>query len=109
MVDCVFCKLASGAIPVVAVFEDEQALAFNDLNPQAPTHLLVIPRQHFADVTAVPTELLGHLLHVAAGLGERRLPGGFRVVANTGRDGGQTVQHVHLHVLGGRLMGWPPG
>ena len=107
--DCLFCKIAAGVISVKFVYEDDRALAFADINPQAPVHLLIIPREHFADVTAVPAELLGHLLHVAAGLGKQQLPGGHRILANTGPDGGQTVQHVHLHLLGGRHMGWPPG
>jgi histidine triad (HIT) family protein len=109
MSDCLFCKIANGTIPVTPVYADDRVLAFNDIHPQAPTHLLVIPREHFADVTQVPAELLGHLLHAAASLGHQKLPEGFRVVANTGHDGGQTVQHVHLHLLGGRHMGWPPG
>jgi histidine triad (HIT) family protein len=109
MSECVFCRIASGAVPVKPLLEDERALVFADLNPQSPTHVLVIPREHFADVTEVPAELLGHLLHMAARFAESKLPGGHRIVANTGADGGQTVQHVHLHVMGGRAMGWPPG
>ena len=109
MGDCVFCKIAAGTIPVKALFEDERVIAFADNNPQAPAHYLVIPKNHFADVTEVPEDLLGHLLQSAAALAKRELPGGHRIVANTGDDGGQTVPHVHLHVLGGRAMGWPPG
>ena len=107
--ECVFCRIGAGEIPVEPVWSDALALAFADRNPQAPTHLLVIPREHFEDVTQVPEELLGHLLHAAARLAEERLPRGHRIVINTGPDGGQTVQHVHLHVLGGRAMHWPPG
>ena len=107
--DCLFCKIAGGTIAVQPVWQDDRALAFADIHPQAPRHFLVIPREHFADVTAVPDTLLGHLLHSAAALAKRELPGGHRIVANTGADGGQTVAHVHLHVLGGRPMGWPPG
>ena len=107
--DCLFCKIAGGQIPVKAVWKDDRALAFPDINPQAPHHFLVIPREHFANVTEVPDTLLGHLLHAAAGLAKRELPGGHRIVVNTGVDGGQTVSHVHLHVLGGRHMSWPPG
>ena len=109
MSDCIFCKIGKGEIPVTAVAEDALSKAFPDAHPQAPTHLLVIPKQHYAHVEEVPAELLGHLLHVAARLGESRLPGGHRIVINTGKDGGQTVPHLHLHVLGGRPMGWPPG
>jgi histidine triad (HIT) family protein len=93
----------------MVLHQDERCIVFPDINPQAPTHFLVIPKEHFADVTEVPADLLGHLLHVTAGLAKKMLPGGHRVVANTGADGGQTVQHVHLHVLGGRPMHWPPG
>lgn len=107
--DCLFCRIVSGSIPVQPLWQDEDALAFSDINPQAPTHFLVIPRKHFANVTAVPEALLGHLLHEAAALARQKLPGGHRIVINTGPDGGQTVGHIHLHVLGGRHMGWPPG
>lgn len=109
MSGCIFCRIGAGEIPVNAVAEDARLKAFADAHPQAPTHLLVIPKQHYAHVEEVPAELLGHLLHAAAQLGESRLPGGHRIVINTGDDGGQTVHHLHLHVLGGRPMGWPPG
>jgi len=109
MTDCLFCKIANHTIPVKAVFEDELTLIFPDINPQAPTHLLVIPRQHFSDVAQAPATLLGQVLKTAADIGERDLPGGFRIVINTGGDGGQTVNHLHLHLLGGRHMTWPPG
>ena len=105
---CLFCRIAAGEIAAKKMFEDELSVVFADVNPQAPTHVLVIPREHFADVTEVPAALLGHLLDVAARQG-KMLAGGFRIAINTGPDGGQTVQHVHLHVLGGRPMGWPPG
>ena len=107
--DCLFCRIASHAIPVNAVHEDAVCLAFPDINPQAPTHLLVIPKQHFGHVEAAPAETLGHVLRVAAALGKERLPDGHRIVINTGAHGGQTVGHLHLHVLGGRHLGWPPG
>ena len=106
---CIFCKIADHSIPVTVVFEDDSAIAFADQHPQAPTHLLVVPKQHFANVTEPDATLLGHLLHTAGGLGRKLLPGGHRIVVNTGGDGGQTVEHLHLHVLGGRHMGWPPG
>jgi len=109
MTDCLFCKIASHDIPVKAVFEDDLCLVFPDINPQAPKHLLVIPKQHFANATKASASLLGHILKVAADIGERELAGGFRIVINTGDHGGQTVDHLHLHLLGGRDMHWPPG
>ena len=109
MTDCLFCKIAAHEIPVKAVFEDDLCLIFPDINPQAPTHLLVIPKQHFDNVTQAGDALLGHVLKAAATVGESTLPGGFRVVINTGADGGQTVGHLHMHLLGGRHMTWPPG
>lgn len=111
--DCLFCKIASGVIPVTRIYENDHVLAFPDINPQAPTHLLIIPKQHFASLaqtSAAETELLGELLlaanHVAQ---QQHLGNGFRTVINTGPDGGQTVEHLHLHLLGGRQMHWPPG
>ncbi len=109
MTDCLFCKIAQHTIPVKAVYEDEICLVFPDINPQAPTHLLLIPKEHFANVTEPADSLLGHLLKTAAFVGQRDLPEGFRIVINTGADGGQTVEHLHLHLLGGRPMTWPPG
>lgn len=111
--DCIFCRIVSGGIPANKVFEDEQCLAFRDLHPVAPTHVLVIPREHIRSTAhAVETQgpLLGHLMLTAAKVAEQEgLANGFRLVANTGADGGQTVDHLHLHVLGGRPMAWPPG
>jgi histidine triad (HIT) family protein len=111
--DCIFCKIASGAIPAPRLYEDDDVLAFADLNPQAPTHVLVIPKQHLkslAETEAGHSELLGKLLHAATAVARRQgLDKGYRVVINTGEDGGQTVSHLHLHVLGGRAMHWPPG
>jgi histidine triad (HIT) family protein len=109
MSECIFCKIAAHQIPVKAVYEDEHSIAFADVNPQSPTHLLLIPKQHIANVNAGSAEMLGHLLKEAANLAERELPDGFRLVINTGGDGGQTVHHLHLHILGGRPMTWPPG
>jgi histidine triad (HIT) family protein len=111
--ECIFCKIVRGEIPAKLVHEDDRALAFADLHPQAPTHLLVIPREHIASL-AEATEghlaLLGHLQLVAAKVARHAgLAQGFRVVSNIGADGGQTVGHLHVHVLGGRAMGWPPG
>jgi histidine triad (HIT) family protein len=109
MTDCIFCKIARHEIPVKAVFEDDALLVFPDAHPQAPAHLLVIPRQHFPNAAQAPAPLLGALLKAAADVGERELPAGFRIVVNTGPDGGQTVDHLHLHLLGRRPMSWPPG
>ena len=111
--DCVFCKIAEGTIPAKKLYEDDEVLAFADVAPQAPVHILVIPRQHVVSLGHTAREdapLLGRLLTAAAELGSREGQGnGFRIVINTGRDGGQTVSHLHLHVLGGRAMHWPPG
>jgi histidine triad (HIT) family protein len=112
-IDCLFCKIVEGKIPSNRVYEDDLCMAFPDINPQAPTHLLIIPKQHIssqARAIAEHTPLLGHLMAVAADLARmRNLDRGYRVVINTGEDGGQTVNHLHLHLLGGRPMAWPPG
>jgi histidine triad (HIT) family protein len=111
--DCLFCKIAAGAIPSKKVFEDERAFAIVDIRPQAPVHVLVIPKKHVASLAetgANDKELLAHLLEVARELAvERNLGQGYRVVINTGPNGGQTVDHLHLHLIGGRAMHWPPG
>lgn len=111
--DCIFCKIVAGEIPATKIFEDERAIAFKDLHAQAPTHFLVIPRQHIdslAAATVADTALLGHLTTTAARVAaQQNLTEGYRVVVNTGSNGGQTVSHLHLHVLGGRQMHWPPG
>lgn len=109
MTECIFCKIAAHTIAVDSLYEDEQCLAFADMAPKAPTHLLFIPKQHFANIASAPGPTLGHLLRTAATFAESKLPQGFRIVVNTGNDGGQTVHHLHLHVLGGRAMSWPPG
>jgi histidine triad (HIT) family protein len=109
MPDCLFCKIAANQIPVKRLDEDDLSLAFPDIGPQAPTHILLIPKQHFARAAEAPADLLGHLLARATTIAERDLPGGYRIVINSGDDGGQTVHHLHLHILGGRPMGWPPG
>jgi len=110
---CLFCKIADGSIPSTRVYEDEQCLAFADINPQAPVHLLIIPRKHIASLAKATTEdnaLLSHLLWTAAEIArEKKLDAGYRVVINIGENGGQTVDHLHLHLLGGRHMTWPPG
>ena len=110
---CLFCKIIDGSIPSTCVYEDEECIAFADIHPQAPAHLLVVPRKHIAshaEATSEDTPLLGHLLARVADLARQRgLTKGYRTVINTGDDGGQTVDHLHLHVLGGRHMAWPPG
>ncbi len=111
--DCIFCRIASGEIPARIEYQDSSCIAFQDANPQAPVHLLVIPREHIGSAREVreDTEVLfGHLHHVAAKLADKlKLADGYRAVMNTGAAAGQTVFHVHLHLLGGRAMNWPPG
>ena len=114
MTDCPFCAIASGAITADVVFSDDDVVAFRDLNPQAPVHVLVIPRAHHAtaaEVASLAPTLAGRLLEVA-GLVARQegvADSGYRVVTNTGEGAGQSVLHAHLHVLGGRGLAWPPG
>jgi histidine triad (HIT) family protein len=113
-VDCIFCRIAAGEIPCNPVLENEHVIAFHDLNPQAPVHVLVIPKRHVENVaSAAPTdaELLGRVLLACREAAERCgvAAGGYRVALNSGADGGQTVAHLHAHVLGGRHLGWPPG
>ena len=112
--DCLFCKIVDGSIPATRVYEDESVIAFRDIHPQAPVHLLVVPKRHIQSLaeTENPHDevLLGHLLAAVATIArEEKLEKGYRVAINTGPDGGQTVDHLHLHLLGGRHMGWPPG
>jgi histidine triad (HIT) family protein len=114
MPDCLFCKIIDRKIPASIVYEDDRLIAFNDINPQAPTHVLIVPKRHVAtlnDLTAEDDQLVGELIRRAAGIaGERGIStGGYRTVFNTNRDSGQTVFHIHLHLLGGRGMKWPPG
>ncbi len=114
MNDCIFCAIAAGDVAADRVHEDDEVVAFRDTNPQAPTHILVIPREHIksaAELTPAQDPLWGRLLHVAQqiAVSEDIAASGFRLVTNVGRNGGQTVNHLHLHLLGGRPMGWPPG
>ncbi len=114
MTDCLFCKIVNREIPASIVYEDERLLAFNDINPQAPTHLLVIPKRHIpslVDLTPGDDGIVGELVRRAASIaGERGIAAdGFRTVFNTNAGAGQTVFHIHLHLLGGRAMHWPPG
>jgi histidine triad (HIT) family protein len=117
--DCLFCRLVAGEIPADVVHETDRVLAFRDINPQAPTHVLVIPKDHHATVgalAAADADLLGAVVsvaHTVAGqeglVDDGGAEPGYRIVTNTGSRAGQTVHHVHLHVLGGRHLGWPPG
>ena len=115
MADCIFCKIAHGEIPSTKVYEDDTVLAFRDLDPQAPEHVLVIPKKHLSSVLdfgAEDRELAAHILTDVVPALARMLgidAGGFRLVTNTGTDGGQTVGHLHFHLLGGRSLTWPPG
>ncbi len=114
MEDCIFCKIVNKDIPAELIFEDERILAFNDSNPQAPIHILIIPKEHFASLNDIPEEkkeLLSHILlrarQIAQNIGIEEK--GYRIVLNTARDSGQEVFHIHFHLLGGRRMTWPPG
>jgi histidine triad (HIT) family protein len=114
MSDCLFCAIVAGDIPADVVYSDDVTIAFRDLNPQAPTHVLVIPREHYADAGeagSADAALGGALLSAAAKVAEQEgvAVDGYRIVANTGVGAGQTVFHAHLHVLGGRPLTWPPG
>jgi histidine triad (HIT) family protein len=114
MTDCLFCKIVAREIPGSIVYEDDHVLAFNDINPQAPTHVLLVPKRHIAsldDLTPGDDQIVGELARRAAAIARDRgiSPGGYRTVFNTNRDAGQTVFHIHLHLLGGRPMKWPPG
>jgi histidine triad (HIT) family protein len=114
MSDCLFCKIRDGQVPAKVVYRDEHCLAFEDINPQAPMHVLVIPNKHIAtvnDISAEDREVAGHLFVAAAKLAKERgyAEEGYRVVMNNGRAAGQTVFHIHLHVLAGRHLSWPPG
>lgn len=111
--DCLFCKMAAGEIPVNKVYEDDTVLAFYDIDPQAPVHFLVIPKRHIASpacITEQDAALIGHIYAVIAQLAkELKLENGYRVVSNCGKDGGQSVPHLHFHVLAKRSLKWPPG
>lgn len=110
---CLFCRIVSGEIPSTRVFEDEQCVAFRDLNPQAPTHVLIIPREHFASLDEATPEqesVIGHAVRAASTIAAQEgLTDGYRTVINTGADAGQSVFHLHVHLLGGRPLAWPPG
>ena len=110
--DCLFCNIAKKEIPSDIVYEDENVLAFKDINPQAPVHIVIIPKEHYANILEVDenSDTFKHLIKAAQKISkELNLDDGFRLVINTGEEGGQTVNHLHLHLLGGRFMEWPPG
>ena len=111
--DCLFCKIAAGQIPSQKLYEDDKVLVFRDIDPQAPFHALIIPKEHIASAGAITREnsaIVAYIFEIAAKLAaEHALTGGFRLVTNCGADAGQTVPHLHFHMLAGRLLGWPPG
>ena len=110
MESCIFCKIASGEMPTPFVYEDDRVVAFRDIQPQAPVHILLVPRRHIPSLPeAHDPQLLGHLLLAARQAAEKVGLKQYRLVINTGPDAGQSVFHLHLHVLGGRKMAWPPG
>jgi histidine triad (HIT) family protein len=114
MADCLFCRIIHRDIPASIVYEDDRVLAFNDINPQAPTHVLIVPKAHIAtlnDLSSDDDQVVGELVRRAAAIAKERgiSAGGFRTVFNTNREAGQTVFHIHLHLIGGREMHWPPG
>ncbi len=113
MSNCLFCKIAAGEIPATIVYRGSNALAFRDITPQAPTHILVIPTKHITSVATMQpgdVDLVGGLIATAARIAESEdLHHGYRLVINTGSQGGQSVDHLHVHILGGRQMTWPPG
>lgn len=114
MQDCIFCKIAEGGIPCKKAYEDDKSLAFFDINPQAPVHILIIPKTHIPSVNALTEEnagIVSHLLMVSKDLAKEHglSEDGYRLVINTGAAAGQTVHHIHIHLLGGRNLGWPPG
>jgi len=113
-VDCLFCRIVRREIPASIVYEDDRVLAFNDINPQGPTHVLVVPKQHIASLNDLSPEhdaIVGEVVRRAAAIAKSRGidAAGFRAVFNTNRDAGQTVFHIHLHLIGGRPLEWPPG
>lgn len=114
MDDCVFCKIVNKEVPSSLVFEDKKMIAFDDINPQAPIHILLIPKEHFTSLNEIPEEkkdALSHLLLKARQIAREKeiAENGYRIVLNTAKDSGQEVLHIHFHLLGGRQMHWPPG
>ncbi|GAA0115771.1 histidine triad nucleotide-binding protein [Clostridium senegalense] len=114
MSDCIFCKIAKGEIPSQKVYEDDKVLVFNDINPEAPVHVLVIPKEHIVSankITEENSDIISHIFVVINKIAKelKIAEDGFRIVNNIGKNGGQTVGHMHFHVLGGRNLAWPPG
>jgi len=113
MSDCLFCKIADGDIPSNKAYEDDKVLAFHDIDPKAPVHILIIPKKHITSVAQTAEEdfeIYAHIIRVAKQLAEKfDLGKGYRIVTNVGEEGGQSVAHLHFHLLGGRKMAWPPG
>ena len=114
MQDCIFCKIANGELGTEFVYEDELVVAFNDLSPQAPVHILIVPKEHIASALELDDNnknIVGHIFGVAAKIARDLgfAENGFRIVNNCGKDGGQTVGHIHFHLLAGRFLEWPPG
>ena len=112
--DCLFCKIAAKEIPSTTVYEDDLVYAFRDIDPQAPVHILIIPKQHIGSVNEITDDncaIVGHIFKVAAEIAKKEgiAEDGYRVVTNIGENGGQTVSHLHYHMLGGRSLQWPPG
>ena len=111
--DCIFCKIAAGEIPSTKVYEDDTVVAFNDLDPQAPVHVLIIPKEHIASAAEINesnSAVVAHIFEVAAKIAaEKGLKDGFRIVNNCGDSAGQSVKHLHFHLMGGRQFGWPAG
>ena len=112
--DCLFCKIIAGEIPSAKVYEDDLVFAFRDIDPKAPTHILIIPKKHIASVNEINDEncaIVGHIFKVAAEIAKNEgvAEDGYRIVTNIGENGGQTVKHLHYHMLGGRSLQWPPG
>ena len=111
--DCIFCKIAAGINPSKKAYEDDKVLAFYDLDPQAPVHILIIPKEHITSAAEINEEnsaIIAHIFEAAAKIAkELKLENGFRIVTNCGEDGGQTVKHLHFHLLAGRSLAWPPG
>jgi histidine triad (HIT) family protein len=114
MAECLFCRIAAGEIPASVVYQDDRVVAFRDVNPQAPTHVLLIPRKHIPSLVALSEEddaIIGYLARISGQIAQAEgiAQSGYRLVANNGREAGQSVDHVHFHLLGGRGLTWPPG
>jgi histidine triad (HIT) family protein len=112
--ECLFCRIIAGEVPARFVHQDDEIVAFHDINPRAPTHVLLVPTRHItsaAELTEADAPMLGRLFDVAARIAREAgiADGGYRIVTNVGRDGGQTVDHLHFHLMGGRSFSWPPG